>query len=397
MSSFPPNQRSNNKAIAWAIFSQAVWLPVFMVDTGEWIVASSKDYEFESIARIPYQINPLSGISPNQSRNNPTISDTSATTSIQHTNAGIVLNDGNTTELLVHTENHRALSSSPVIFSSPPSQHQFVPSMANTSLLAISTTRIGTSERSTSSITIDKLYTRSELLGGPLTLGDINEAEMPPIARAERAQWKRSGDPLAAIPQFWRESMRKALNDLSTGFRPQSKKISDQTEAKLAINPAQIIHVPSTRVKRVSEVPLALQSDGTVDILNTPEDPGVVDEIKTWSSKQQLPSPGHMTPAVVHLHPLPVANKTTVNENVTLRTEPSAPTYEVPQKAAERSAPDHSSQVHSGPPTTPEPTTAAPPPLQEASSHVDFVTPVEASSVLQQPVGEVVTKSEITP
>ncbi|MFM9047890.1 MAG: hypothetical protein ACKOOH_09615 [Cyanobium sp.] len=62
-------------------------------------------------------------------------------------------------------------------------------------------------------------------------------------------------------------------------------------------------------MKRSADVPLALQSDGSVDILNVPSDPAVVDEIKIWSTKQSLPSKGRIVPAVVHLHPFTVIDQ----------------------------------------------------------------------------------------
>lgn len=137
-----------------------------------------------------------------------------------------------------------------------------------------------------------RLYSRSDLLGGHLTLGDLNEPLMPPIARAERAQSTRTGDPLSTVPQMWREPMRKALRTLSENLNPLSGSAPSKSSIVITVEQARVIHIPSSRVKRFSEVPLALQSDGTVDILNSPDDPEVVEEIKTWSSKQQLPAKG---------------------------------------------------------------------------------------------------------
>jgi len=52
------------------------------------------------------------------------------------------------------------------------------------------------------------------------------------------------------------------------------------------------------------DVPLALQSDGSVDILQTPDNPAVIKEIDTWSRRQHRPAVGSLVPAVIHLHPL---------------------------------------------------------------------------------------------
>lgn len=110
--------------------------------------------------------------------------------------------------------------------------------------------------------------------------------------------------------------MRKALKNLSDSLKPPTNALDGRATA-IAVEQARVIHVPSSRVKRVSEVPLALQSDGTVDILNSPDDPEVVEEIKTWSSKQKLPDRGRMAPAVVHLHPIPDQDKAPMSEKIT--------------------------------------------------------------------------------
>ena len=70
------------------------------------------------------------------------------------------------------------------------------------------------------------------------------------------------------------------------------------------LNQARHVHVPSTRVSRPTEVPLALQSDGSVDILSRPDTDAVVEEIRDWSARQTPPSEGSVAPALVHLHPV---------------------------------------------------------------------------------------------
>jgi len=68
-----------------------------------------------------------------------------------------------------------------------------------------------------------------------------------------------------------------------------------------------VVHVPSSRVRRSTPVPLAVQGDGSVDILSRPDDPAVVDEIRHWS-RRQSPSPGTgVTAAIIHLEPIPEA------------------------------------------------------------------------------------------
>ncbi|MCS5697525.1 hypothetical protein NZK32_00490 [Cyanobium sp. FGCU-52] len=135
-----------------------------------------------------------------------------------------------------------------------------------------------------------RTFTRSELLGGTLGLKDIDDAPMSAVALAERARWAGSVDPMAPLPALWRDPMRRALGQIPGGGA--------------RIEQARVVHVPSRRVMRTTEVPLALQSDGSVDILSKPDDPGVVREIADWSSRQQAPSRGGMLPAVVLLHPV---------------------------------------------------------------------------------------------
>lgn len=136
-------------------------------------------------------------------------------------------------------------------------------------------------------------FSRAELLGGPITLADLQEGSMPPMALAERGRLSLSGDPLAALPEPWREPMRRALATLPAASGPAPR-----------LNQARHVHVPSSRISRSTEVPLALQSDGSVDILSRPETEAVVEEIRDWSARQTPPSEGSIAPALVHLHPV---------------------------------------------------------------------------------------------
>jgi hypothetical protein len=67
---------------------------------------------------------------------------------------------------------------------------------------------------------------------------------------------------------------------------------------------ARHVHIPSRRIASATEVPLALQSDGSIDILSRPKEPAVIEEIRDWSAGQRPPSAGSVSPAVVHLHPV---------------------------------------------------------------------------------------------
>ncbi len=138
---------------------------------------------------------------------------------------------------------------------------------------------------------LGRAFTRAQLLGGSIGLEDLQEGPMAPLALAERALQRSNGDPLAPLPALWREPMRQALQRLPGGAQQ--------------LSPARVVYVPSRAVSRSVEVPLALQSDGSVDVLEASADPAVLREIEGWSRQQPLPSAGSLQPAVVHLHPLP--------------------------------------------------------------------------------------------
>lgn len=137
---------------------------------------------------------------------------------------------------------------------------------------------------------LGRALTRAELLGGSIGLADLQEPPLSPMALVERAMQRSSGDPMAALPAVWREPMRQALLKLPGASQ---------------VGPARVVHVPSSRISQPAAVPLALQSDGSVDVLEAPANAAVLAEIESWSRQQQRPGAGTLTPAVVHLHPLP--------------------------------------------------------------------------------------------
>ncbi|MFM7312025.1 MAG: hypothetical protein ACKO0M_02470, partial [Cyanobium sp.] len=71
------------------------------------------------------------------------------------------------------------------------------------------------------------------------------------------------------------------------------------------LDTARRVVLSSSRISRPSEVLLALQSDGSIDVLEPPSDPAALDEIESWSRQQRRPATGALVPAVVHLRPLP--------------------------------------------------------------------------------------------
>jgi hypothetical protein len=142
-------------------------------------------------------------------------------------------------------------------------------------------------------------FTAAELLGGPLTLASLKEAPMPALARSERARWQASGDPLAPLSSEWREPMRQAMRQLATpGKDPSPQALVQQ---------AQMVHVPSVRIRSSEQVPVAIHADGTVQVLRRPAAKEALRDIEDWSQRQALPEPGKVVAAVVSLEPLPTA------------------------------------------------------------------------------------------
>ena len=370
-----PNQKVNKKAIAWALFSQSIWLPVLFTDTQDQIASNNSDYDFSGVAaNIPHQNLPKQ-ISLAKSLDHSTVGLLAQSSKVTETN-GVILNAALPKERSIHSKLESI--NSPVSFSSPVAFSTSILPPSSPVALSLNSRKfepksLAPAERANElppSDLLRRLYSRSDLLGGNLTLGDLNEPLMPPLARAERAQSTRTGDPLSTIPQMWREPMRKALRSLSDNLKPLSGPVSSRSTGVITVEQARVIHVPSSRVKRFSEVPLALQSDGTVDILNSPDDPEVVEEIKTWSSKQQLPAKGRMAPAVVHLHPLPKQEQVPASEKVTKSDLKLPQEIQTTIQPVQELAPEvqEASVRDALPPTPSAPTPPTPPPITESQT-----------------------------
>ncbi|MCP9884195.1 hypothetical protein KBY97_03500 [Synechococcus sp. ATX 2A4] len=137
-------------------------------------------------------------------------------------------------------------------------------------------------------------FSKADLLGGPLTLASSGEAAMPVLARAERARWASSGDQLAPLPAHWRQPMRQAVQQLvSPGH---------ETPAELS---ARVIHIPSSRLRAMEQVPVAIRDDGTATVLRAPIDNAALQEIEGWAARQPLPKQGVVDTALLTLHPMP--------------------------------------------------------------------------------------------
>jgi hypothetical protein len=142
-------------------------------------------------------------------------------------------------------------------------------------------------------------FTPAEQLGGTLTLASLKEAPMPALARSERARWQASGDPLAPLSSEWREPMRQAMRQLGApGKVPSPKPLVQQ---------AQMVYVPSVRIRSSEQVPVAIHADGTVQVLRPPAAKEALQDIEDWSQRQALPESGKVVAAVVSLEPLPAA------------------------------------------------------------------------------------------
>lgn len=293
-----PTSSSGPSAVAWALLSQTVWLPLVAIDLHDhWQARIREQQEIATAAaRVAKQPDQAAGVlggarsgggrtttglvlgaaskgleTASRSLEEASAVDPSRAGEGSAARTGRVLNSPRT----------------PATRPLPPESRQAIgPSQAPLRFRAISEPRGGLLSAS---------FNRSELLGGSLSLADLQRPAMPSLALAERARWAGSSDPLAPLPIDWREPMRKAIRALPG---PASRG---------QITAARVVHIPSIRVRRSTPVPLAVQGDGSVDILSRPEDPAVVDEIRQWS-RRQSPSPGTgVTAAIVHLEPIPEA------------------------------------------------------------------------------------------
>jgi hypothetical protein len=187
--------------------------------------------------------------------------------------------------------------------------------------------------------------------------------------------------------------MRQALSSLTSTPQGVDKNSTERAKGVSAIllEPARIVHVPSRKIKRQIEVPLALQPDGTVDILNQPDDSGVVEEIKSWSIKQQLPAQGRMTPAVVHLHPMvetETNSQTLETKSQSIRPQPAGvldePTTRSEPVQGQTLPSSAKSELRSTEQTSAVPSESAPtdvsPPVSPVNESAQVLSPAETSS-----------------
>ncbi len=272
---------SASRPVAWALLSQAIWLPLLAIDLHDRWQAS-----VEAQAPRPGEV----GLRPSLPPGHP------GTGVVPPALAGRLSGrpSGDNSGILLGS---RSGAEDQGVGSRPAGMvpgSGAVGSLIATAQAASTPPTLGTNlTASRSEASLPGGYSRAELLGGPIGLADLQAGVIPPLALAEQGRRTLSGDPMAALPEGWREPMRQALRDLPS-----------PGGAKVHIESARLIHIPSSRISAATEVPLALQADGSVDILSRPKETAVVEEIRNWSSRQPLPAAGSVTPAVVHLHPL---------------------------------------------------------------------------------------------
>lgn len=309
---------ANHRAIGWALLSQSIWLPLLAIDASDrWQERVSDLTPPTDPAKSPAQKRPLipttrlASLSPLPTLQQRSLSDRQILNGSGANTTGLLLNGSapalklpdppailRNLQQAVAAPLQRSMAA-PIqsmlalarpshwmpAESSTPDTVRFHPPEAEQA-----TRWQGPPIPTASKDLLLRSFTRSELLGGSLSLRDIDAAPMSAVALAERARWASSADPMAPLPPLWRDPMRQALGQIPGGGS--------------RMETARVVHVPSRRVSRTTEIPLALQSDGSVDILSQPDNPGVVRDIEEWSTRQQPPGQGGVQPAVVMLHPI---------------------------------------------------------------------------------------------
>lgn len=302
------------KAIAWALLSQSVWLPLLAIDAHDRWQSRVQDMA------VPLPADPKSSDAAIASLPEATTPSTETATPSPVNNLGVTTGH----VLSSAYEKMGSLLDAPLSrsldLSGPSNSSRARPDPRRRSAVAVksnSTARsakapaakaptasapfriegpsLGTTGLGSAKTMLLRNFSNSEILGGVLTIQDLGSPSMPPVARAERARWASSGDPMAPLPQSLREPMRQAIRTLPAPTPTKTAKLQQ----------GRVIHVPSIRVSKPTQVPLALQADGTVDVLSQPDDPAVIEDIKEWSSRQPAQAPETVTPTVVNLHPLP--------------------------------------------------------------------------------------------
>ena len=367
-----PRSSTPNRALAWALLSQSIWLPLLALDVHD---------RWQAQIRVQREIaEAASRRSPREEIPQIQLPGGVTTAASKLKDTGLLL--GSATRSPLNDSDRTGMVSEAGLanFASTGLSHRLNPGRTATPLvtptaasgpgepqLRRGTSPLGLSTTANSPNLLFQTFNRAELLGGSLGLSDLNTPAMPPLAMAERARWQRSGDPLAPLPGTWREPMRRALHGLATS-----------KGAATSVTAARVVHVPSLRVRQSTPVPLAVQPDGSVDILTKPDNPAVVDEIRQWSSRQPTSGQAGVTAAVVHLEPLPEAPRDP--QPAPIPTSTAAP-IQTPVATNSRPAAAEPAVAPSTPPVAaaPAPEVAAPPPPAAAPSASSSLPPGSAT------------------
>lgn len=367
-----PRSSTPNRALAWALLGQSIWLPLLALDVHD---------RWQAQIRVQREIaEAASRRSPREEIQQIELPGGVTAAARKQKDTGLLL--GSATRSSLNPSDRTGMVSEAGLagFASTGLSHRLNPGRTATPLvtptaasglgepqLRRGTSPLGLSTTANSPNLLFQTFNRAELLGGSLGLSDLNTPAMPPLAMAERARWQRSGDPLAPLPGTWREPMRRALQGLATS-----------KGGITSVTAARVVHVPSLRVRHSTPVPLAVQADGSVDILTKPDNPAVVDEIRQWSSRQPTSGQAGVTAAVVHLEPLPEAPRDP--QPAPIPTSTAAPN-QTPVATNSRPAAAEPAVAPSPPPVAaaPAPEVVAPPPPAAASSASSAVPPGSAT------------------
>lgn len=359
-----------SRPVAWALLSQAIWLPLLAIDLHDRWQASVKEAREIAVASSGVR-SPASPLSTAQAAL------PSSTASPARPGSGLMLNpSAPTTSSPANPQDSADLSlatrlAEPATEAIQAPRSGFRPADAATPMV------LGTSGLSSPAL-LTSGFRRSELLGGALTLADLQQPAAPSLALAERARWASSSDPLAPLPDVWREPMRQALQSLPA---PQG--------GVARIQSARVIHIPSSRVRQATTVPLAIQGDGSVDILSQADDPAVVEEIRHWSRKQSPGTGNGVRAALVNLEPMPAGPDVLVHPRTS-----AAPAQSPAPRAAQAPAPTQASEapaaISSPAPVAsvanePPAAAPAPDPAPEPVAAVAPAPPVAAPAALPSP------------
>ena len=123
-------------------------------------------------------------------------------------------------------------------------------------------------------------------LGGPITLASRKDPLVPIAARAERLQWERSNDALAALPLHWRHSLRQ---ELGTGVR---------------VSQAGTVRLPVRELAERQELPVIINDKGVAEGLVEPRNQRTREAVETWAARQQPAEPGTVQVLLIAAEPL---------------------------------------------------------------------------------------------